>query len=99
MGALDGLAPQLIVLIVPADGDANELRAALRDVSLPNAVVQEIRQGEALPSSSMVYGKTAIGGKPTAYVCLGPQCSPPVTDAAKLVETIKTARQVTVTRP
>jgi hypothetical protein len=30
-------------------------------------------------------------------VCFGPQCSPPVTDAAKLVETIKTARQVTVT--
>jgi uncharacterized protein YyaL (SSP411 family) len=97
MGALDGLAPQLIVLIVPTDGDARELRAGLRDVSLPNAVVQEIRQGEALPSSSMVYGKTAIGGKATAYVCLGPQCAPPVTDAAKLVETIKTARQVTVT--
>jgi uncharacterized protein len=97
MGALDGLAPQLIVLIVPADGDARALRAGLRDVSLPNAVVQEIRQGQALPSSSMVYGKTAVGGKPTAYVCLGPQCSPPVTDAAKLVETIKTARQVTVT--
>jgi hypothetical protein len=97
MGALAGLAPQLIVLIVPAEGDARELRAGLRDVSLPNAVVQEIRQGEALPSSSMVFGKTAIKGQPTAYVCLGPQCSPPVTDAAKLVETIKTARQVTVT--
>jgi len=95
---LDGLAPQLIVLIVPANGDADELRAALRDVSLPNAVVQEIRQGEPLPSSSMVFGKTAIKGKPTAYVCLGPQCSPPVTEPDKLIETIKAARQVTVTR-
>ncbi len=94
--ALDGLAPSLIVLIVPLDGDASELRAALRDVSLPNAVVQEIRQGVALPASSSAFGKTAIDGKPTAYVCLGPQCSPPVTDPTKLVETIKAARMVTV---
>jgi uncharacterized protein YyaL (SSP411 family) len=95
--ALDGLAPSLIVLIVPLDGDAKELRAALRGVSLPNAVVQEIRQGVALPASSSAFGKTAIDGKPTAYVCLGPQCSPPVTDRAKLVETIKAARTVMVT--
>ena len=94
--ALDGLAPSLIVVIVPQGGDAADLRAALRDVSLPNAVVQEIRQGEALPASSSAFGKTAVDGKPTAYVCLGPQCSPPVTEPAKLVETIRSARQVVV---
>jgi uncharacterized protein YyaL (SSP411 family) len=94
--ALDGLAPSLIVLIVPLDGDASELRAALRDVSLPNAVIQAIRQGVALPASSSAFGKTAIDGKPTAYVCLGPQCSPPVTDPVKLMETIKAARQVSL---
>ena len=33
----------------------------------------------------------------TAYVCFGPQCSLPVTEPRELVETIKTARQVTVT--
>jgi uncharacterized protein YyaL (SSP411 family) len=94
--ALDGLAPQLIVLVVPEGGEARELRGALSDVSLPNAVVQEIRQGDALPAASVAYGKTAIEGKPTAYVCLGPQCSLPVTEPAKLVETIRTARHVTV---
>jgi uncharacterized protein len=94
--ALDGLAPSLVVLIVPQDGDAGAMRAGLRDVSLPNAVVLEVPQGEALPASSMVYGKTAIDGKVTAYVCLGPQCSLPVTDPAKLVETIRAARRVTV---
>ena len=35
-----------------------------------------------------------IDNKPTAYVCVGPQCSLPVTDAAALAETIKAARQV-----
>jgi uncharacterized protein YyaL (SSP411 family) len=94
--ALDGLAPSLIVLIVPQGADASGLRAGLRDVSLPNAVVMEVPQGEALPASSIVYGKTAIDSEPTAYVCLGPQCAPPVTEPEKLVETIKTARQVMV---
>jgi len=94
--ALDSAAPTLIVLIVPKGGDATALRRALADVSLPNAVVQEMREGESLPASSPAHGKTAIDGKPTAYVCIGPQCSLPVTDGAALVETIKAARQVSI---
>jgi len=94
--ALDTFAPALVVLILPKDGEAGAMRAALRDVSLPNVVVQEIWHDETLPSSSPAHGKTAVEGKTTAYVCLGPQCSLPVTDAGKLVDTIKTARQVTV---
>jgi uncharacterized protein YyaL (SSP411 family) len=69
------------------------LRRALSDVSLPNAVVQEMREGEALPVSSPAHGKTAIDGKPTAYVCIGPQCSLPVTGPAALVDTVKEARR------
>ena len=48
----------------------------------------------ALPESSPAHGKTSIGGKPTAYVCIGPQCSMPVTEPAALVETVKEARQL-----
>jgi len=96
-GELDLTAPSLIVLIVPEVGDARELRRALSNVSLPGAVVQEVRGGEALPASSPAYGKTAIGGKATAYVCIGPQCSLPVTEPAALVETVKAARRVTIT--
>ena len=92
---IDVAAPALIVLIVPEGGDARELRGALANVSLPNVVVQEVRAGESLPDSSPAHGKPAIDGKPTAYVCLGPQCSLPVTHAAALVDTIKAARPVT----
>ncbi|MGZ5915514.1 MAG: thioredoxin domain-containing protein [Hyphomicrobium sp.] len=97
-GALDLLAPAHIVLIVPRGGDARSLRRAHSNVSLPGAVVQEVREGQAslIPSSSPAHGKTAIGGKPTAYVCIGPQCSAPVTDAAALIETMKAARQFSV---
>jgi len=95
--ALDVLAPSLIVLIVPEGGDARALRRALNDVSLPGEVVQEVKAGEALPASSPAHGKTAIDGKPTAYVCIGLQCSLPATEPTKLVETIKLGRGVALT--
>ena len=98
-GALDVLAPALVVLIVPEGGDATELRRALSNVSLPNAVVQVVREVEALPESSPAHGKTAIDGKPTVYVCLGPQCCLPVTDVAALVETVKAARRTPLAIP
>jgi uncharacterized protein YyaL (SSP411 family) len=104
--ALDVLAPAHVVLVVPEGGDALELRRALSSVSLPGAMVQEVREGTGgegreggagdLPQTSPAHGKTAIDGKPTAYVCLGPQCSLPVTDPAALVETVKQARVASI---
>ncbi|MEM7399964.1 MAG: thioredoxin domain-containing protein, partial [Pseudomonadota bacterium] len=47
--ALDRLAPTLIVLMVPEGGDPAEMRAALRDVSLPNLVIDEVWADETLP--------------------------------------------------
>ncbi len=96
-GALDALAPAHIVIVVPEGQEAHELRGALGTVSLPGAVVQEIGEGDSrtrasLATTSPAHGKTAIGGKPTAYVCIGPQCSAPVTDAAALIETVREAR-------
>ena len=91
-GVIDLLAPAHIVIVVPEGGDANALRRALADVSLPNAVVQEVRAGESVPANSPAHGKTAIDNKPTAYVCIGPQCSAPVTEPAALVEAVREGR-------
>jgi uncharacterized protein YyaL (SSP411 family) len=100
-GALDLLAPAHVVIVVPGGGDARAMRRALANVSLPGAVVQEVREGDsgtsAIAASSPAHGKTAIGGKPTAYVCIGPQCSMPVTEPAALAETVKEARRISVT--
>jgi uncharacterized protein YyaL (SSP411 family) len=96
-GAIDLLAPAHIVIVVPEGSDAKAMRRALASVSLPGAVVQDVHTsvgaGESLPETSPAYGKTALDGKPTAYVCIGPQCSAPVTDPASLVEAVKSARQ------
>jgi len=99
-GAIGLLAPAHIVIVVPEGSDAKAMRRALASVSLPGAVVQEIHvgvgAGESLPSTSPAHGKTAIDGKPTAYVCIGPQCSAPMTDPAALAETVKAARRTAV---
>jgi uncharacterized protein YyaL (SSP411 family) len=92
-GTLDLLAPAQIVIVLPERSNARELRAALRNLSLPGAVAQEVRASDALPPTSPAHGKTAIDGKPTAYVCIGPQCSAPVTDAASLIKAVKAARK------
>jgi uncharacterized protein len=96
-GVIDLLAPAQIVIVVPEGGDARELRRALANLSVPGAVVQEVGEGDSIAANSPAHGKTSIGGKPTAYVCIGPQCSMPVTEPAALVETVKEARQVRVT--
>ena len=43
-------------------------------------------------TNSPAHGKRAIEGKPTAYVCIGPQCSAPVTEPATLVEAVREGR-------
>jgi uncharacterized protein YyaL (SSP411 family) len=90
------LAPAHVVIVVPKGADATELRQALRQVSLPGAVVQEVHESNEVPASSPAHGKTAIVGKATAYVCIGPQCSAPATEPSALVETVKSARRASL---
>ncbi|QKP76270.1 thioredoxin domain-containing protein [Methyloligella sp. GL2] len=92
--SIDVLAPSQVVFIAPEGKDADSLRGALRDVSLPGAVIERFTDGEVLPEGSPAAGKTALDGKPTAYVCIGPQCAAPVTEGTDLIKTIKSARKV-----
>jgi hypothetical protein len=98
--AFDLVAPQHVVVIEPGaiaagaaagSGGASPLARALFDLSLPGAVEQVIPEGRSLPSPPLA-GKTATGGKPTAYACLGPQCSPPVTEPDALLELLRRQR-------
>ncbi len=97
--ALDSRAAASAVFVVPKGGDAAPMHVALRKISLPNAVIQEVDDGEALLSSSPAHGKTAVDDKTaadgtvTAYVCIGPECLLPVTEPSKLIETIETSRK------
>ncbi len=89
-GLADHTLPQHIVLIRGA-GEAS-MRDALNHISLPGAVVQWLQDEARASESSPAFGKRAVQGKATAYVCVGPQCSPPVTTPDELLATLRGGR-------
>jgi uncharacterized protein YyaL (SSP411 family) len=93
-GVLDLIAPQHVAVIEPnAQGETagrSPLARAMLDLSLPGAVEHVVQPGQLLDPT--LSDKSAIGGRPTAYACLGPQCSPPVTDPEALVELLRRQR-------
>ena len=78
---------------LPSLEDAERQARAILDLSLPGAVEQVAEPGQTLPNPALT-GKSAVGGQPTAYACLGPQCSLPVTPPAALVELLRKQRMV-----
>ena len=79
------LKPVQIVLVGErADPGVAALRRAVYDVSLPNRIVLAVAPDEALPPAHPAFGKGLVGGSAAAYVCEGPVCSLPLTEAAAL---------------
>jgi uncharacterized protein len=99
-GTFDLLAPQHVVVIDPSRAAAGSTASSLPlartmfKLSLPGAVQQVVSEAQ-VPAAGPLAGKTAVGGKPTAYACLGPQCSLPVTEPAALVELLRKQRAAT----
>ena len=77
-----------IVVVGPRDDPQTAVlrRAAASSVSLPNLLLQQIEPATALPDGHPAKGKGMIDGRPAVYVCEGPVCSAPITDAAALAE-------------
>ncbi len=91
-GYYDLLAPQHVVVIAPGSADPSlPLSRAMFELSLPGAVQQAVGSDQPLAGPALA-GKTATEGKPTAYACIGPQCSLPVTDPAVLLELLRQQR-------
>ena len=85
------LAEALQIVIV---GDRDEpstvaLLAAVYAASLPNKVLQVIAPGTVLPDHHPAQGKGQVSGTATAYVCLGPVCSPPFVASEALAADLK----------
>jgi uncharacterized protein YyaL (SSP411 family) len=79
------LKPVQIVLVGEhADPALAALRRAVCEVSLPNRVVLAVDPDQALPPAHPAFGKGLVDGRAAVYVCEGPVCSLPLTEAAAL---------------
>ncbi len=82
---LDG-ATQVVMI-----GDDGSLARVVANHPSPNLVLIVLPAEGTAPAGSAAEGKTAIDGKPTAYVCQSYTCSPPVTDAVALEKALEGA--------
>ncbi len=85
------LWPIQIVLVGSSEETAT-LRRTVFELALPSRALAAIEDGAALPEGHPASGKRAVAGKPTAYVCLGQSCMPPITDPADLAAVLRQAR-------
>ncbi len=79
-------------VVIRGTRGSDETEALLRvanEMPLPNLVLDVVAPGRDLPADHPAAGKGQIGGKATAYVCEGPVCSLPITDAAALAEMLR----------
>jgi uncharacterized protein YyaL (SSP411 family) len=88
----DLLAPQQVVVIKTGTDPQSErlARAPLR-LSLPG-VVQQTVPADQVPRVGPLADKSARGTQSTAFACLGPQCSLPITEAEELLAHLRDQR-------
>jgi len=63
------------------------LRAAFTTPAM-NKVLSVVAPGQVLPAAHPAHGKGQVGGKATAYVCLGTTCSLPITEPGALAKAL-----------
>jgi uncharacterized protein YyaL (SSP411 family) len=75
---------QVVLIGDPADPALETLRRIALAAPVPDAVVLTMAPDASLPDGHPAWGKGQVGGRPTAYVCPGHTCQPPVVEPAEL---------------
>ena len=87
-GMLAG-AVQVAIIGAPDAADTKKLHRSAYRGAAPERIISVIAPNGALPDGHPATGKTPVADegrdKATAYVCRGPVCSLPITNAAELV--------------
>ena len=91
-GAIDLMAPQQVVITGKKFVGSQELMGALGGISLPGALQYCIDPGTS--ELAALRDKHPVNRQATAYVCVGPQCSPPLTEPNDFVRTLKAQRSI-----
>ena len=81
-------ARQIVVVGDPQAEETSELARAAIAGGLANRVLVRLAPGTDLPTVHPAAGKGLVAGRPAAYVCIGPTCGLPVTNAAALLKAL-----------
>ncbi len=87
--AFDLLHRGVQVVVVAHPEAAAPFRRAVFGAATPSRVFQRIDPEAVLPAGHPAQGKTAIDGRPTAYLCVGRTCGMPITDPNALSEALE----------
>ena len=85
-------AVQVVVCGARADEGTQALVDAVYATSLPDRVLTVLEPSATLPLGHPAFGKGQQEGQATAYVCVGPVCSLPVTEPDALSAALDNAR-------
>ena len=83
---------QVVVMGAADDPALAQLRATALGAPAPDLTVLTVPPGVGLADNHPAAGKALIDGRPTAYVCVGRVCLPPVTAPDRLAELLTPAR-------
>ncbi|NQV82266.1 MAG: thioredoxin domain-containing protein, partial [Rhodospirillales bacterium] len=78
-------AVQIVLISDPDDPAAPAMRRTIFNAGLDGRIIVQLPPGADLPQGHPAHGKAAVGGAPTVYICRGPVCGLPVTDAGTLL--------------
>jgi uncharacterized protein YyaL (SSP411 family) len=97
-------APKEIVIVSPgARAEAEPLLTELRRTFVPNRVLVVVSEGPALAAQAAIVplldGKTARGGKPTAYVCKRRVCALPTSQPEVFAQQLRAVEPLAVVPP
>ena len=90
----DLISPQQVVVAGQHLEAGPELIEVIRSISLPGVLqyaLSDTASGSGLPG---LRDKSGVNSRAAAYVCIGPQCSPPLTEPAELARTLKQQRSL-----
>jgi hypothetical protein len=85
-------ALQIVIRGRRGAADTDALLRAIAGVSLPDKVLAVLSPDADLPPDHPAQGKTQVEDRATAYVCVGPVCSLPLTEPAALAADLAARR-------
>ena len=91
-GAIDVMAPQIVAIVGKSLEGSQALMDAISTISLPGAL--QYCMDPDVSNLAALRDKQPVNRRATAYACLGPQCSPPLTETNEFVRTLKAQRSV-----